>query len=208
MPFCLIEDINFNEVRIAIIQNNPVSDSDFSFMTENEKVRFENFSSEKRKREFIGIIRLKNHLFTNEEISYTENGAPYLVNSEKEFISISHSYIYIGIAAAPFNIGLDIELISGKAAKLSPKFMNAREMLSFDISSPEETTRIWTIKEVIYKIACCPGLDFKEDIHVRKESDRYFADVRIEGKWFTTEIITFVKDNYIMSFNQKALVQK
>lgn len=208
MPFCLIEDIYFDEVRIAIIQNNPVSDSDFSFMTENEKVRFGNFSSEKRKREFMGIIQLKNHLFTNEEIAYTENGAPYLVNSKKEFISISHSYIYIGMAAAPFNIGLDIELVSNKAAKLSSKFMNTHEMISFDTSSPEEMTRIWTIKEVIYKVAGCPGLDFKEDIHVSKKSNCYFADVRIEGKWFTTEIITFVKDNYIMSFNQKALVQK
>jgi hypothetical protein len=109
---------------------------------------------------------------------------------------------------ANFKIGLDIELISDKVIRVTSKFINKKEEMCFDTHSAEEMIRIWTMKEVLYKIASFPGLDIKKHIQIERKDDTYWGSVFINEQWYVTEIATFVKDNYIFSYNTKALVQK
>jgi 4'-phosphopantetheinyl transferase len=208
MPFCLIEEIKVGEIRLVFIQNSFILDKNIFLLTEKEQKRLTIFSTEKRKKEYVGIITLKNYFFENEEIAYHDNGAPFLLNRRNQFISISHSHIYIGMILANFKIGLDIELIADKVKRVTSKFVSEKEALLFDIHSAEEMTRIWTMKEALYKVVSSPGIDIKEHIQIERKNEVYFGSVFINEQWYVTEIATFVKDNYIFSFNIKALVQK
>lgn len=206
MSFCLIEEKKVGEIRLIFTQNSFILDENIFFLTEKEKIRLQTFSTEKRKKEYIGVIALKNYFFEKEEIIYNDHGAPLLLNQKNKFISISHSYIYIGMILADFKVGLDIERISDKIKRVTSKFISEKEAHSFNIDSEEEMTRIWTMKEVIYKIASTPGLNIKEHIQIELKNDVYFGHVFIQEQWYVTEITTFVKDNYIFSFNTQALV--
>lgn len=209
MSFCLIEEIKKEEYRIVFLDTSDFPSNNYSFLSLEESSQLSIISSPKRKIEFAGVRYLKNHLFgSKENIVYTKDGAPYLKNDSSQQISISHSYIYIGVATAKFRIGLDIELVSEKVARVQDKFLNSFEKNEFVHLSSEELTRIWTMKEVIYKIAQLPGLDYKNNIHIFQKEKRYFGRVRIDNTWFITEFDTFVKDNYIFSYNTKELVQE
>jgi hypothetical protein len=208
MSFCLIEEKKMGEIQLIFMRNSFILDKNIFFLTKKEKIRLSTFTTEKRKKEYVGVISLKNHFFKNDEINYDEFGAPFLLNQKDRFISISHSHIYIGMIIANFKIGLDIELISDKVIRVTSKFINKKEEMCFDTHSAEEMIRIWTMKEVLYKIASFPGLDIKKHIQIERKDDTYWGSVFINEQWYVTEIATFVKDNYIFSYNTKALVQK
>lgn len=204
----MIKEKNIGKIQLVTLTNDFVLENFVGNLSDKERLRFESFQSEKRKKEYLGVIRLKNHLFEKEEILYEENGKPYLKHQKNTFISISHSYIYIGMVAGPFPVGLDIEKISPKVLRVTEKFINEEERKNFDLSSEEQMTRLWTIKEVLYKIISIVGFDYKDHIVVRYENGRYIGEVFIENKWYTTEIATFVKDNYVFSLNKTPLVPK
>lgn len=209
MSDCLIEDYHFGPIQLSLL--NSVSGIHFQpeLLTPFELNRYSLFKNEKRQTEYLATLQLKNHLFESEEINYKPSGVPYLKHESSPHISISHSYIYIGIISAPFPIGLDIEKIADKILRVSSKFINAQERLHFDLASPKSLTTLWTIKEVVYKAAQVEGLDFKDDIVVTPMQEGLFlADVKKEDQWFYVEITTFVKDEYIISFNTTPLVQK
>lgn len=208
MSDCLIKEYKMDEIRLVFLKNDTLLDLEKIEFREQELKRLTEFSSEKRKRELKGVVCLKNYLFENEEIMYAENGAPRLLHHAEKHISISHSLLYIGMLVANFKIGLDIELISDKVKRVVSKFVNTHEEQHFDLNSAEELTRIWTMKEVLYKAVSVVGLDYQNHIIISRENNTYFGRVLLKNKWYVTEFTTFVKDNYIFSFNKKALVQE
>lgn len=208
MSDCLIEEYKIDDTQLVFLKNEPSLDLAKIEFREHELKRLNQFSSEKRKREFKGVVCLKNYLFENEEIIYSENGAPRLLYHAEKHISISHSFIYIGMLVADFQIGLDIELISDKVKRVTSKFINAHEEQHFDLNSAEELTRIWTMKEVLYKAVSIVGLDYQNHIIISQVNNTYFGCVLLKNQWYVTEFTTFVKDNYIFSFNKNALVQE
>ncbi len=107
------------------------------------------------------------------------NNKPYL-DDLNIHLSISHAKGYAGIAFAPFPVGVDLEWMDGRAARISQRFMNVWE---FELCLPEipEThlyvkTRIWSLKEAVYKLFSKNGVAFKEQIITQK-----FSDLGAEG---------------------------
>ena len=80
-----------------------------------------NFKTEKRKKEFLVSRLLLNELEPNQQISYNSNGAPEISNGK--YISISHSKNLVAIIISDKKVGLDIEYISEKPLRISPKFI-------------------------------------------------------------------------------------
>jgi 4'-phosphopantetheinyl transferase len=95
------------------------------------------------------------------EIHKNENNKPTLyIDHEKYFISISHSYEYVGIMfSKTHEIGLDIEKVDDRIHRVSNKFLNENEQLFAE--SKLVKTLIWSAKESMYKWYGKKELDFK-----------------------------------------------
>jgi len=118
-----------------------------------------NFKTEKRKKDFLVSRLLLNELEPNQQISYNSNGAPEISNGKH--ISISHSKNLVAIIISDKKVGLDIEYISEKPLRLSPKFISDN---SHQNLTKEKATLIWCFKEAIFKWHQRGGVDFIKDI--------------------------------------------
>ena len=118
-----------------------------------------NFKTEKRKKEFLVSRLLLNELEPNQQISYNSNGAPEISNGKH--ISISHSKNLVAIIISDKKVGLDIEYISEKPLRLSPKFIS--DISQQDLTK-EKATLIWCCKEAVFKWHQKGGFDFIKDI--------------------------------------------
>ena len=120
-----------------------------------------NFKTEKRKKDFLVSRLLLNELEPNQQISYNSNGAPEISNGKH--ISISHSKNLVAIIISDKKVGLDIEYISEKPLRLSPKFIT--ESSQQDLTK-EKATLIWCCKEAVFKWHQKGSVDFKKDIQI------------------------------------------
>jgi 4'-phosphopantetheinyl transferase EntD len=163
-PKIIIVDHNFdcsNSIHLPIVQNDLV-----------------HCKSEKRRNEIIYTRSLIHQELGISKLLKDSIGRPTL---DKGDVSISHSGAYYGIAYDETkNIGLDIEVISDKPRRIKQKFQNENE-LDFDISDIE-LTRLWTLKEAVYKYLARAGVLFAEQIWIQKNDDHYTAEYKVDGK--------------------------
>jgi phosphopantetheinyl transferase len=166
----------------------------------NEKKQLDKLSIEKRKQEFLQARVIRDQIAKGTEIIYNEEGKPLLIDNS-QFISISHSENFIGLACAPFNIGLDIEEINERVHKIKNRFLNENEIKIFG----EDTillTESWTIKEALFKMNNRKGIDFrKELLIIEKVNDIYSCQMLEEGGWHSVRIKVQQKENLIFSYN-------
>lgn len=152
----VIKKYTENNCQIAIFDLN-------ESLTELLKLgaRFDssNFKTEKRKKDFLVSRLLLNELEPNQQISYNSNGAPEISNGKH--ISISHSKNLVAIIISDKKVGLDIEHISEKPLRLSPKFITDN---SHQDLTKEKATLIWCCKEAVFKWHQKGSIDFKKDI--------------------------------------------
>src|SRR5690606_36591656 len=96
-------------------------------------------------------------------ISYDENGKPYLNNGLA--FSISHSGIYAAIIINKTGCGIDIEKISPKVERIKHKFLNDTDLElidSLDDYPLKILTMYWCAKEALYKLYGNKKLIFKD----------------------------------------------
>jgi len=126
-----------------------------------------------KKSEWIVTRILIKYLCNLFEVSYqgienTPVGKPILINSKAE-ISISHSF---PLAACLINVrkpcGIDIELPRQKLTYVKKKFLNPNE----NSEKLEDLTKIWTAKEVLFKVHGDKELSFKNEMLVKFKSEQ------------------------------------
>ena len=129
--------------------------------------RFQGMKSELHQRGFMSIrhlLAIKN--LSDEHLFYDNNGKPFLNNGRH--ISISHSFNFSAIVLSTTNIGIDIEQVREKIAKIAKKFCLAEfEFLNpNDDNYHKKLTAIWATKETVFKIENQKGISFKDHIKV------------------------------------------
>lgn len=177
-------------------------------LTSEEKERFFGFVHENRRKEFAATRILRHRLFGFEHIHYDSHGAPYI---EKEgYISISHAKDVVGIALCKnFKVGLDLETIRPKASIVAHKFLNDQERLQFDINDPVEMTKVWSAKEVLYKLAGRKGIHFKSELLLNKTHANVWSGRIINPtEELTTSISVLDHRDTIISVNTTACERK
>lgn len=178
----------------------------FNHLSAEETERFYTIKSPLKQQEFVATRILRDRIFGHHHIYYNEHGAPYI--KDKQFLSISHSRNTVGIAVCTdFQIGFDLEFIGGKAKKVSSKFLNSKELYAFDQQSELETTRLWSAKETLYKLANRTGIDIKTELIIEPANENLLLGKIIQTNGHDlVEIYTFVHQDYIITVNHSKIV--
>jgi 4'-phosphopantetheinyl transferase EntD len=201
------EIIQLKHVEVHLLYFEAYSSSDFlDQLTEQEKERYFSFTHENRRMEFVATRILRHRLFGFQHIHYDEHGAPYI--EDEGYISISHAPGVVGIAISKaFKVGLDLESIREKAADVSYKFLSEEESLALDKNSPLEMTKVWSAKEVLYKLAGRKQILFKEHLLLKKLSDENWQGTIINpSETIKVDLAIFVKNDLVISVNPTACI--
>jgi phosphopantetheinyl transferase len=170
----LVKKIKQNKCKIAI-WNLTESSEELAQLANG--FSHSEFKTEKRKKEFLASRLLLQEISPNTKISYNEFGAPELSNGD--CISISHSKNLVAVIICTKKVGLDIEQISGKALRLSSKFVSEKNLKKL---SKEKATLIWCLKEVVFKWHQKGGVDFIKDILIPEFSVKEKGIITIQFK--------------------------
>ena len=166
-----IIDVNF--AKIGIWKLNETVDElkvmIFNDLSQQEKLSFANFKSNRRQKEWLATRALLKKLRNTkkvEEIKYLPTCKPYL---DTENIGISHSHDFVAIILSEnAEVSIDIEKISHKPQRISHKFLSTDELNFFDISDDKIATLLWSAKETVYKFHSQKELAFIGKIKLHK----------------------------------------
>jgi len=133
-----------------------------------EKKRFNNFSSTSRKLEFLSVRALLAELLGKEaRIVYNKNNKPFLKDGSR-FISISHSHKLTAILLSTNEkVGIDLEYMSSNIAAIALKFLNRKEKVAKEQEKRKYHLYIhWCAKEALYKICDKEGISLRKNITI------------------------------------------
>jgi len=138
-----------------------------------------------QRKQFLGVQNLlKLHNVNNGSLFYDKNGKPHLSNNK--FISISHSFEYCGVIVSDVKVGLDIEKLRPKILNISKKFISESDWNLIKLSSVENVTKVWTIKEAVFKAFGHKAIDFKKNIIITSINKKFNkASVSISNNQIT-----------------------
>jgi phosphopantetheinyl transferase len=201
MPVYVINEHISNNLLLWELSETQTQLNNLVNISSRSKSRLDLIKSSSQKKQFLGVQNLlKLHQINNDILSYDDNGKPHLLNNK--FISISHSFDYCGVIVSDVKVGLDIEKLRSKILNISKKFVSPSDRDLIKLDSVVNITKIWTIKEAVFKAFGYSGIDFKENILIESiniEFDR--AKVKIYKneiiEYYNIEIINF--SQYICS---------
>ena len=133
-----------------------------------EKKRFNSFSSTSRKLEFLSVRALLAELLGKEaRIVYNKNNKPFLKDGSR-FISISHSHKLTAILLSTNEkVGIDLEYMSSNIAAIALKFLNRKEKVAKEQEKRKYHLYIhWCAKEALYKICDKEGISLRKNITI------------------------------------------
>jgi 4'-phosphopantetheinyl transferase len=124
-------------------------------------------------------------------------GKPYVYNSDT-YVSLSHCDKMVAVAISDFPVGIDIENLNDKAFRIKDKFASDSDLL---FKGGEEDafyfTKLWTIKEAVYKAYGKKELIFKEQIIMRSENE--CSVVLNENESLDYGFNSYIYDDHILS---------
>jgi phosphopantetheinyl transferase len=190
---------------LSLRENHPLKET---FLFDDEKEKLSLLKNEKRRLEFCAVRFIRNQKNIPFSIAYSPIGAPYLVGSPMH-VGISHSNDLIGLALAPFKIGLDIELISDRILGIKNRFTTSQEVALFSYTEAINLTIIWTIKEVLYKLAGRLEINLTSELMINSvEGDTANCLFLSAEGWRSVAVKFQEKNNYIISFNPSNYYEK
>jgi phosphopantetheinyl transferase len=190
---------------LSLRENHPFKET---FLFDDEKEKLSNLKNEKRRLEFCAIRFIRNQKNIPFSIAYSPIGAPYLAGSPMH-VGISHSNDLVGLALAPFKIGLDIELISDRILTIKNRFTTSQEVALFCYTEAMNFTIIWTIKEVLYKLAGRLEINLISELMINSvEGDTANCLFLSAEGWRSVAVKFQEKNDYIISFNPSNYYEK
>lgn len=153
MPLVIYQR-EIEELATLVVWNCTESTSELAQLASlsvSDEEKLQALALEKRKREWLATKILFNLLGNGRTMHSLPNGKPVL--SPSGYISISHSGNLAGMVFSTEPVGLDIQGIDEKIARIKTKFCNPKELEyhtgnQFEL---EELTVIWSAKEAIFK---------------------------------------------------------
>lgn len=119
--------------------------------------------SELHQRGFLSVRHLLAEFgYDDADLFYDGNGKPHLHDGKQ--ISITHSFTFAAVIVSNKVIGIDIEKQREKITIIAHKFLDYefKYLTESDPDYIKKLTRIWCVKESLYKLFATPGLSFKD----------------------------------------------
>jgi phosphopantetheinyl transferase len=166
----------------------------------DEREQLDLLLHENRKVEFLGVRRLRNESKLPSPIFYTEARKPFLDQKLNAFISISHSKNYCALGFSSHEIGIDIEEMSPRIERISSRFVNSIEMSLIGEDEILDLTKLWTMKEAMFKINNRTGIEFKSELIIEGKTDEiYFGKMLGEKGWERVKLECFQLGGLVIS---------
>ncbi len=166
MPLVYQQNINESS-KIAVWHINENAD----FFLKTVPLQKEISHPHKRLQHLAGRYLLKElyPAFPLELIQIAETRKPFL-ETETFHFSISHCGDYAAaLVSKTHRVGVDIESVREKIARIVPKFISEKELNILPIMGNDKlATLCWSAKESIYKWQGKFGVDFKRDIRIEQ----------------------------------------
>jgi phosphopantetheinyl transferase len=167
MPFFYQQNINESEHLAIWSITEPLS-----FFEEGMTVDV-NIQNEERKIQHLAVRLLFSLMMPEanmKDLVMADNGKPYLKGVPFHF-SFSHCKGYAACAVSDhFPIGIDIEIIHPRIAKVAHKFLNDAEKDMLANLNEEDALKqlafFWAAKEAMYKKHEQLGIDFSRDFNI------------------------------------------
>ena len=185
MPFFYQQNINESEHLAIWSITEPLS-----FFEEGMTMDF-HIQNEERKIQHLAVRLLFSLMMPEanmKDIVMADNGKPYLKGVPFHF-SFSHCKGYAACAVSDhFPIGIDIEIIHPRIAKVAHKFLNDAEKNLLSNLSEEDALKqlafFWAAKEAMYKKHEQLGIDFARDFNILALTnlDRGLVNAQINHK--------------------------
>jgi 4'-phosphopantetheinyl transferase EntD len=165
-----------------------------------EREQFNTLSNDFRKIEFLGVRRLRNETTSPSPIHYTESRKPFLKKELNTYISISHSKHYCALGVSSKELGIDIEEISPRIERIASRFMNNDEERFIGEQKTLELTKLWTMKEAMFKLNNRAGIEFKTELIIEEKSgDVFTGKMLTENGWNQVKLECFQLDELMIS---------
>ena len=172
MPASVINDSISNDLLLWKLSETETQLSNLLNISLSSKSKLDLIKSSSQRRQFLGVQNLLNlHKIKNDMLSYDDNGKPHLLNNK--FISISHSFDYCGVIVSNVKVGLDIEKFRSKILNISKKFVSESDLGLIKLNSIENVTKVWSIKEAVFKAFGHNKIDFKKNIIIKSVNKKF-----------------------------------
>ena len=172
MPISVINDYASNDLLLWKLSEKEIQLNNLINLSLSSKSRLDLIKSSSQRKQFLGIQNLLSlHNINNEVLFYDDNGKPHLLNNK--FISISHSFDYCGVIVSDVKVGIDIEKFRSKILNISKKFVSESDLALIKVSSVENITKVWSIKEAVYKAFGHNKIDFKKNIIIKSVNKEF-----------------------------------
>ena len=172
MPISVINDYVSNDLLLWKLSEKEIQLNNLVNLSLSSKSRLDLIKSSSQRKQFLGVQNLLSlHNINNEILFYDDNGKPHLLNNK--FISISHSFDYCGVIVSDVKVGIDIEKFRSKILNISKKFVSESDLALIKVSSVENITKVWSIKEAVYKAFGHNKIDFKKNIIIKSVNKEF-----------------------------------
>jgi len=171
----------------------------------DEKKKYDGFSSTSRKLEFLSVRALLSELIGKEaKIVYNKNNKPFLKDGSR-FLSISHSHKLTAVLLSTNEkVGIDLEYMSSNIAAIAFKFLNWREKVTRENENRRYHLYLhWCAKEALYKICDKEGISIKRNITIEPFEVKDSGEIK--GKVHTDKINDSF-DLFYTRYNNYAIV--
>ena len=140
---------------------------------------------------------------SQEPIYRNPYGKPEIPDSNYR-ISLSHTANYIALLIGnEVEVGIDIEKPNPKMARIAPRLFNEQEM-EFCNGELLKYSKMWSAKEVLYKLFMKREIDFKEHLHVMPLDDDWInlkGEISKNGHSQTHQLKFFEFEEYYICLN-------
>lgn len=173
---------------------------------DSELTAFKEFRSVERKLQWLSTRCMLHELLHEScKVRYHDSGKPFLLD-RTENLSISHSHVFAAVCFGnQSHIGIDIQRVSGKVARVQHKFIHEDESAKVEsaINRNLILTLIWSAKEAIYKDVGNSMLYFKEHIcvaEINSENHRMIAMVDMPGMKRQYNLVYETFNDYVLVY--------
>jgi 4'-phosphopantetheinyl transferase len=181
-------------------------------LRDEEEVMYDSFVAENRKKQWLAYRLLIRALLYPEDfpVEYDKSGKPFLAGSDYH-ISVTHTDDYAAvIMSRSSKVGIDVERIRPRVAKVKERFLNQDEMARLSADKElEQLTLAWCAKESLYKMYGIRTLDFREHIRLEippKAGISFRAEINYAGKKNQYTLFSEQNGDYVLVYLLESMI--